>query len=92
MESKRPDQLQWRLVVGVWHGQAFGHKITMGHGRAHGPLMASSLGSWKGLGIPDAVLRPATAVVLSTLEEHLITRYGIDSELPMKWAGEPGSK
>lgn len=80
---------QWAMTVVVLHSPRLGHEVrvlTQSQGRD--PVSRSG-GSWKGLGLPEPVLSTLRAFVDSTLTEHLMTRYGIQGELPMTWAGEP---
>lgn len=82
------DKPQWALHVIVWHGQSFGHKIeleTQRQGCAPSPIR--SLGSWKGLGVPESVAELAQAQLGDTLYEHLVTRYGIQEELRLPFSG-----
>lgn len=82
-------KLQWALSVGIYHDPSFGHRIEMWHGNTSRPPKLTHLGSWKGLGVPEPVIRDAETVVLAALTEHLVTRYGVQGELPITWAGEP---
>lgn len=82
-------KLQYALSVGVYHDPSFGHRMELWHGKTAIPPLVRSLGSWKGLGIPEPVLNDALTVVHATLTEHLVTRYGVLGELPLRWSGEP---
>lgn len=82
---------QWHLLVQVSHGPSFGHRITMQEkSRGREPTLKKTVGSWRGLGIPEATLRQATATIQAVIEEHLLNRYGVRGELTTKWSGEPG--
>jgi hypothetical protein len=81
---------QWELVVTVYHGPNFGHRIEIvqtWRGRQNHTKIDG--GSWRGLGIPADVLYSLRATVDSLLSEHLITRYQLREELPLKWEGAP---
>jgi hypothetical protein len=81
---------QYRLLATVFHGPKFGHYMELAvaiNGRRG--VRTIGLGQWKGLGIPEPVLRQASGLLVATWEEHLTTRYGIAGELPLKWGGEP---
>lgn len=72
---------QWQMGVLVYHDQRFGHRIiclTQSPGRDG---VAASIGSWKGVGMPEAVLNSARASIDTRFTEHLITRYGVAGEL-----------
>jgi hypothetical protein len=79
---------QWQMGVLVYHDQRFGHRIvaltqTVGRdGRAY------DLGSWRGIGVPEAVHNAALARVDSLFSEHLVSRYGIAQELWSRGEGE----
>jgi hypothetical protein len=87
---KPRETAQWYLSLTVFHGPAFGHRIeitTMSRGR---DALAHSGGTWKGLGVPESVLNALRGQVDALITEHLLTRYGIQGELPMTWSGEVG--
>jgi hypothetical protein len=83
------EKWQWAMLVKVLHGPAYGHRIEMETRIIGRSSHVEALGSWRGVGIPEGVILPATAYVTAALHEHLITRYGIRDELPLKWSGEP---
>jgi hypothetical protein len=85
----RKEQLVYALSVGVYHCSDFGHRMELWHGSVPRKPHCRELGRWKGLGIPEQVYTDALTVVHATLGEHLLTRYGIAGELPLKWGGEP---
>ena len=87
--EKPQEKLQWALSVGIYHGPSFGHRIEMWHGATVREPIMVELGWWKGLGIPEHVLQHASTMVHAALVEHLVTRYGVQGELPMKWSGDP---
>lgn len=85
-----PENYVYRQLVTVYHGPSFGHYIEMEtaiKGRKH--VTRVGLGNWKGLGIPEHLMRTASGIMVAAFEEHLVTRYGIQGELPTKWGGEP---
>jgi len=87
---KPNDRLQWTMVFHVWHAADYGHKlqiVTYNAYNSDGKYYDA--GTWKGLGIPGAVLEQARSLADGILSEQLITRYGVQEELPVKWAGEP---
>lgn len=84
------EKLQWTLTFQVYHSPTYGHKLLLCTERGlYGDPHWKSLGSWKGLGIPEDVLTEARSSVMARIDEYLVTRYGVQGELPMKWAGEP---
>lgn len=86
---EKNDKAQWALYVTVWHSQTFGHYITVETQTQGRHPKGHSGGSWKGLGIPEQVLSELNAMLQALVTEHLVTRYGVQGELPMRWAGEP---
>lgn len=85
-----PGVWQYRQLLTVYHGPKFGHYLemeTITKGRRDG--IRTGLGRWTGVGIPESVLRQSSALVIARWEEHLITRYGVAGELPLKWGAEP---
>lgn len=81
---------QWRMLVTVYHGPSYGHYMEMETlTRGRGTTLHTGLGNWKGLGIPEPVLNEARALIDAQFSEHLVTRYGVAGELPLKWGGEP---
>jgi len=87
--DKRPASTpQWTLDVTIYHDPAFGHRIV---GRVLGRTGGwSDVGSWawKGLGVPESLLEDIQARVEAVIVEHLVSRYGVQGELPTRWAGE----
>ena len=83
------ERVQWRLGILIYHGSAFGHRISLETQRQGYDTVERTIGSWKGLGIPESVLTQASAVLTAAFEEHLVSRYGVAGELPLRWAGEP---
>lgn len=80
---------QWRMLTTIYHGPGFGHYIeleTISKGREGVRIGA---GSWNTLGIPEPVLTQARTLLDAKFTEHLVSRYGVQGELPIKWAGEP---
>jgi hypothetical protein len=85
-----PEQAQFLLSAIVYHGSDFGHRLEMIRTfRGRDESLSTPLGRWKGLGIPEDVLRTSSALIVAAWEEHLITRYGVAGELPLTWSGEP---
>ena len=80
---------QWRMGVIVYHGRDFGHRLELETQRQGQATRFTSLGSWKGLGIPESVLNEASALVMACLTEHLVTRYGVQGEIDFRRGGEP---
>lgn len=81
---------QWNLSIVVYHDASFGHAIKaeqVWNGRQE--CKEHFLGSWKGLGVPESVLNQARAMIDSIFTEHLVSRYGVQGELPTKWSGDP---
>jgi hypothetical protein len=79
---------QWALHVIVWHGPSFGHQITIETQPQGREPWSQSAGSWKGIGLPGDVLQGARAMLDSIFTEHLVTRYGIQDELPFHVVSE----
>lgn len=85
------DQKNWqhRVLLTVFHGSNFGHYMEMERSwKGREECLRTGLGQWKGLGIPEDVLRTASGLIVAAWEEHLITRYGVQGELPTQWGGE----
>lgn len=80
MDSR--SRLQWTLTVQIYHGPSFGHSIEMlTHTNGRDGETIDSLGSWRGVGVPEDVLKQARALVDAALTQHLLTRYGIAGQL-----------
>ncbi len=87
---KTIDQLQWTMSCEVWHARDYGHKLQVSTYRGtYGEGKHYSAGTWKGLGVPGLVLQESRSLIDGIWSEYLIHRYGIQEELPIKWAGEP---
>jgi hypothetical protein len=80
---------QWRLLVSVFHGPGFGHYIEIETWSKAGQPVRTGGGTWNSMGIPESVLTELRTLVDAKITEHLVTRYGIQGELPIAWAGEP---
>jgi hypothetical protein len=77
-------------LVSVFHGPTYGHYMELERAfRGREECLRTGLGQWNGLGIPEDVMRTASGLIVAAFEEHLITRYGVAGELPVKWGGEP---
>lgn len=84
------EQWQWQMTLTIYHGAGFGHRIELTQISTNRVNeWHKGLGSWKGLGIPEPVLNDVNAYLTSVFTEHVMTRYGIQGELPYTWAGEP---
>lgn len=82
---------QFRLSATVYHGSQFGHYLELERLiRGRDTTRRTGLGQWRGHGIPEDVLRTSSGLIVAQWEEHLITRYGVQGELPELWAGEAG--
>lgn len=83
-------KLQWECCFTIWHAPDFGHKLELRtYTKGRDAARKTELGSWTGLGVPEQLVQDATTLVNAAIVEHLVTRYGIRGELPMKWGGEP---
>lgn len=82
-------KLQWAMSVGIYHDPSFGHRMELWYGSTAREPKVISLGSWKGIGVPEGVLNLARAAIDAHFSDHLVTRYGIAGELPLRWAGDP---
>lgn len=81
---------QYRQLMTVYHGGGFGHYMELERQiRGRNETHRTGLGQWNTLGIPEDVMRTSSGLIIAAWEEHLVTRYGVQGELPMKWAGEP---
>jgi hypothetical protein len=78
------------MTVSVFHSSSLGHEIELtlwSVGR--GVQQPVNIGHWKGLGCPEKVLQEARTMVDAAFSSHVINRYGIADELPLKWSGGP---
>jgi len=69
------------MTVSLWHGTQFGHTVeveTVTKGRDIDTI--DSLGSWRGIGIPEETYKGIMASVNAILSEHLVTRYGVNPQ------------
>lgn len=89
MNNHPTQQWQWALLFKVLHGPKFGHRIEIEVQKRGLTGVTFSGGTWTGLGIPAEVLEKVRAQLDAIVSDHLITRYGLREELPMKWSGEP---
>lgn len=88
MHSPLKQAAQWTLDVSVFHDSEFGHRIRARVlGRTGGWVDVGSI-QWKGLGVPEDLLRSLCARVEAVLTEHLVTRYGVQGVLDAPCAGE----
>jgi hypothetical protein len=81
---------QWTLDVTIWHHFSFGHEISARVLTKRGGWVDVGTWRWQGLGIPDSLATDAASRIAAVVQEHLITRYGIQGELDIPWAGDPG--
>lgn len=89
MDSRGIERWQWAMLVKVLHGPKFGHRIEIQLRSKARETLTLDGGTWTGLGVPDDVLVCIRAQLDAILTDHLVTRYGIREELPLKWSGEP---
>lgn len=82
---RQTEKPQWNLGVTIYHGSNFGHRIEIWTQKLGQNPKLYDGGSWRGLGIPDDVLAGCRARLDSIFTEHLVTRYGIQDELPGLW-------
>lgn len=87
--DRNQETVQWSFLVQVLHGQQFGHRIEYRIKSRGRQEYVTSGGNWKGLGVPKEILDMTLAHVDAIVGDHLVTRYGIQDELPLKWSGDP---
>lgn len=80
---------QWTMDVVIWHDQSFGHQMTVTTQTKGRDGRLAGTWNWKGLGVPEDLVYDMEARLIGILTEHLVSRYGVAGELPLKWAGEP---
>src|SRR5262249_28016541 len=80
---------QWAMHVVIYHESTCGHVIEVETQRQGQEPYLSPSANWKGLGIPEPVLNSIRTAMDALLTEHLVSRYGVQGELPVTWAGEP---
>lgn len=82
-------KVQWTLTVTIYHGPSFGHVLEMATETKGRPdrMTHDTIGSWKGIGVPEPVMTQALAVVNAAIQEHLVSRYGVQELLPA-WPDE----
>lgn len=85
-----PEKWQWAMLVKVLHGPKFGHRVEIQLRSKARETLTLEGGSWTGLGVPGDVLQSLRSQLDAIVSDHLVTRYGIRDELPLKWSGEPG--
>lgn len=79
---------QWTCDVTVFHVDGFKKRIRAGTLGRHGGWVTVGTWEWSGLGIPPELIPDISGRITAVIEEHLCTRYGIEGELPFRWAGE----
>jgi hypothetical protein len=89
METERIERAQWTLDVSVFHVKGFGKRLQAATLGQRGGWHSAGTWQWTGLGVPAALLPDIQARICAVIVEHLTTRYGIQEELPFRWAGEP---
>ena len=89
MADHREPLPQWTLDVTVFHSPDFGHRIKAAVLSKRGNWFQVGQWEWTGLGIPAELLVDVVTRVNAVIEEHLVTRYGVQGTLPMRWAGDP---
>jgi hypothetical protein len=89
MSTDREPRAQWTLDVTVFHGPEFGHQVKAAILSNRGNWMRCGTWTWSGLGIPAEVVTDIQSRVAAIISEHLVTRYGVQGQLPMTWAGDP---
>lgn len=74
---------QWTMTVTVYHLPNFNHAVELVTETRGAPRRYThdTVGTWKGVGIPNDVLQDVAMSVKWVLEEHLITRYGVAANL-----------
>jgi len=79
---------QWTLDITVYHARGFGHRLRASVLAKRGGWVTVGSWPWRGLGFPSELLPDIHARIEAVIDEHLLTRYGIRDELPLRWAGE----
>ena len=82
-------KLQWAMTVSVWHGPQFGHKLLIATSNQFGTLNDVGHWNWRGIGIPTDIFSAAQGVAASVIADHLLFRYGVAEELPLRPGGDP---
>jgi hypothetical protein len=80
---------QFTLDVSIDHGPQFGHLITAQVLTRRGGWTVVGTWRWQGLGVPEPLLTDLLTRINAVLTDHLVTRYGVQGELPVLWAGDP---
>jgi hypothetical protein len=80
--------IQWTMTVEVVQNSKIGHGLTLIRMGKNRPVKETFLGSWRGLGVPEAVLVHARTAIDAAFTDYLMNRYGVAEELPLKWSGE----
>jgi hypothetical protein len=83
------ENCQWTFDVSIYHRSDLGHILRGAVLDRRGGWHVVGTWTWKGLGVPAELVSDIQARVSAVVAEHLVTRYGIANQLPLRWAGEP---
>lgn len=89
MPSKDKPHPQFTLDVSIFHTPQFGHTIAAAVLTKRGGWTTVGTWSWHGRGVPEPLYADLIARVCAVLTEHLVTRYGVQGELPFEPVGDP---
>lgn len=80
-------RVQWTMTVTVFHGPSFGHAVEVATETKGRPNLCTqdSIGSWRGVGVPERVMEGMEASLLSIFQEHIHRRYGVAPSLEGWW-------
>jgi hypothetical protein len=82
MERPVTESSQWTLDVSVYHLDGFRHVVRAMVLSKRGGWQTCGQWVWTGVGIPEPLLNDVVARVDGLITEHLVTRYGIQLQLP----------
>jgi hypothetical protein len=90
MHEKKAPTAQWTLDCSVFHVDGYRHVVLARVLGRRGGWVSVGSWSWTGLGVPEPLVNDLQARIAAVVAEHLVTRYGVEGELPLRWAGEVG--
>lgn len=82
MERKPRNLAQFTLDVSVYHDPGFQREIVVQALTKRGGWIHIGSWRWTGIGVPGDLVNDLLARVDASITEHLVSRYGVQDEVP----------
>lgn len=82
MNSQNQSVTRWTLDVSIIHDPGFSHRVKLRTlGRSGGWLDCGGI-QWRGLGVPEPLLRDLLARIDAIVTEYMVNVYGVQGTFP----------